>query len=44
MHFKKLSLYLLNLDAPPVSQEEEERIIYWIIQTNTAYKKLQLAS
>ena len=27
-----------NLDVPPVSQEEEERKIYWIIQTNTAYE------
>ena len=34
---KNLS-YLLNLGVPPVSQEGEERIIYWIIQTNTAYK------
>ena len=27
-----------NLDASPVSQEGEERKIYWIIQTNTAYE------
>ena len=36
---KNLSLHLLNLGAPPVSQEGEERNIYWIIQTNTAYEK-----
>ena len=35
---KALSLHLLNLGAPPVSQEGEERKIYWIIRTNTAYK------
>ena len=35
---KNISLYLLNLGAPPVSQEGEERKIYWIIQTNTAYE------
>ena len=34
---KKISLHLLNLGAPPVSQEGEERKIYWIIRTNTAY-------
>ena len=32
---KNISLHLLNLGAPPVSQEGEERKIYWIIQTNT---------
>ena len=33
---KNTSLYLLNLGAPPVSQEEEEwKTGYWIIQTNT---------
>ena len=37
---KNISLHLLNLGAPPVSQEGEERKIYWIIQTNT----LQMAS
>ena len=37
---KNISLYLLNLSAPPVSQEGEERKMYWIIQTNT----LQMAS
>ena len=36
---KNLSLHLLNLGASPVSQEGEERNIYWIIQTNTAYEK-----
>ena len=35
-NLKKISLHLLNLGAPPVSQEGEERRIYWIIQTNTA--------
>ena len=40
---EKNSLHLLNLDVPPVSQEGEERNIYWIIQTNSAWK-LQLAS
>ena len=35
---EKISLHLLNLGAPPVSQEGEERIIYWIIQTNTEYE------
>ena len=35
---KNISLHLLNLGAPPVSQEYEERIIYWIIQTNKAYE------
>ena len=35
---EKISLHLLNLGAPPVSQEGEERIIHWIIQTNTAYE------
>ena len=34
---KNLS-YLLNLGAPPVSQEGEKRKIYWIIQTNVAYE------
>ena len=37
---KNISLHLLNLGTPPVSQEGEERKIYWIIQTNT----LQMAS
>ena len=37
---KNISLHLLNLGASPVSQEGEERKIYWIIQTNT----LQMAS
>ena len=37
-NLKKISLHLLNLGAPPVSQEGEERIIYWIIQTNTEYE------
>ena len=27
-----------NLDVPPASQEGDERKIYWIIQTNTAYE------
>ena len=35
---KKISLHLLNLVVPPVGQEGEERIIYWIIRTNTAYE------
>ena len=35
---KKNYLHLLNLGAPPVSQEGEEREIYRIIQTNTAYE------
>ena len=35
---KKISLHLLNLGVPPVSQEGKERIIYWIIQTNTEYE------
>ena len=35
---KNISLYLLNLGAPPVSQEGEERKISWIIQINTSYK------
>ena len=35
---KKVSLHLLNLGAPPVSQKGEEGKIYWIIQTNTAYE------
>ena len=40
-HFiKNISLHLLDLGAPPVCQEGEERKIYWIIQTNT----LQMAS
>ena len=29
---------LLNLGVPPVSQEGEERKIYWIIQTNIAHE------
>ena len=37
-NLKKISLHLLNLGVPPVSQEGEERKIYWIIQTNTAYE------
>ena len=38
---KNISLDLLNLGAPPVSQEEEEwKTGYWIIQSNT----LQMAS
>ena len=37
---KNTSLHLLNLGAPSVSQEEEERKIYWIIQTDT----LEMAS
>ena len=37
---KKISLHLLNLGAPPVSQEGEERMIHWIIQTNSAWKLL----
>ena len=37
---KNTSLHLLNLGAPPVSQEEEEWKIYWIIQSNT----LQMAN
>ena len=32
---KNIALHLLNLVGPPVSQEGEERKIYWIIQTNT---------
>ena len=35
---KKISLHLLNLGVPPVSQEGEERKIYWIIQTNIAHE------
>ena len=35
---KNLSLHLLNLAAPPVSQEGEERKIYWIMQSITAYQ------
>ena len=35
---EKISLHLLNVGAPPVSQEGEEGIIYWIIQTNTEYE------
>ena len=35
---KNLSLHLLNLGAPPVSQEGEERKIYWIMQSITAYQ------
>ena len=33
-----VSLHLLNLGAPPVSQEGEERKIGWIIQSNTSYE------
>ena len=33
---KNISLHLLNLGAPPVSQEGEKRKIYWIIQSITA--------
>ena len=36
---KNISRHLLNLGAPPVSQEGEENKIYWIIQINTSYKK-----
>ena len=39
---KKISLHLLNLGAPPVSQKGEEGKIYWIIQTNTAYENCSL--
>ena len=35
---EKNSLHLLNLGMLPVSQEGEERIIDWIIQTNTEYE------
>ena len=35
---KDISLLLLNLGAAPVSQEGEERKIYWIIQSITAYQ------
>ena len=35
---EKNSLHLLNLGTLPVSQEGEERIIDWIIQTNTEYE------
>ena len=35
---KDISLHLLNLGAPPVSQEGEERKIYWIIQSITTYQ------
>ena len=35
---KRISLHLLNLGVPPVSQEGEERKIYWIIQTNIAHE------
>ena len=37
---KNISLHLLslNLGAPPVSQEEEERNIDWIIQINKMYE------
>ena len=35
---KNFSLHLLNLGVPSVSQEEEERKIYQIILTNTAYE------
>ena len=35
---EKISLQLLNLGAPPVSQEGEERIIYRTIQTNIAHE------
>ena len=35
---EKNSLHLLNLCTLPVSQEGEERIIDWIIQTNTEYE------
>ena len=35
---KKISIHLLKLGVPPVSEEGEERKIYWIIQTNTAYE------
>ena len=35
---KKISLHFLNLGAPLLSQEGEEGIMYWIIQTNTACK------
>ena len=34
---KNISLHLLNLGAPPVSQEGEERNIDWIIQINIMY-------
>ena len=37
---KNISLRLLNLGAPPLSQEGEERKSYGIIQTNT----LQMAT
>ena len=37
---KNISLHLLNLGAPLVSQEGEEKKNSWIIQTNT----LQMAS
>ena len=33
---KALSLHLLNLGAPPVSQEGEKRKIYWIIPSNAS--------
>ena len=37
---KDISFHLLNLGTPPVSPEPgEEKKIYWIIQTNTAYEK-----
>ena len=35
---KNISLHLLNLGEPPVIQEGEERKIYWIIQSITAYQ------
>ena len=35
---KNISLQLLNLGAPPVSLEGEERKIDWNIQTNKAYE------
>ena len=31
---KKISLHLLNLGSPPVSQEGEERKIYWKIKSH----------
>ena len=34
----KISLHFLNVGVPPVSQDGEERINYWIIQTNTEYE------
>ena len=35
---ERISRHLLNLSAPPVSQEGEKRKIYWIIQTKAAYE------